>query len=68
MRTITAESIAVSDPAELPDAFARAFEIFESSRPRPVHIGVPIDVLDLPATGSDRLDGGACDRSPTRRR
>ncbi|MDX6375875.1 MAG: acetolactate synthase large subunit [Gaiellaceae bacterium] len=56
MRTITAESILVSDPAELPDAFARAWEIFQSGRPRPVHIGVPIDVLDLPAAGSDRLD------------
>src|SRR4029077_13406948 len=49
MATITAESIEVRDPAELPDAFARAFEIFESRRPRPVHIGIPIDVLDLPA-------------------
>ncbi len=56
MSTITAESILVSDPAELPDAFARAWEIFVSRRPRPVHIGVPIDVLDLPAAGSDRLD------------
>lgn len=55
MRTITADSIAVTDPAELPDAFARAFEIFASRRPRPVHIGIPIDVLDLPAAGSDRL-------------
>src|SRR5262249_57801523 len=46
MRTITAESIVVTDPAELPEAFARAFEVFESRRPRPVHIGIPIDVLD----------------------
>ena len=57
MQTITAESILVSDPAALPGAFARAWEIFESGRPRPVHIGVPIDVLDLPAAGSDRLEG-----------
>ena len=57
MSTITAESILVSDPAELPDAFARAWEIFEVARgPGPAHIGVPIDVLDLPAAGSDRLD------------
>ena len=55
MATITAESIDVRDPAELPEAFARAFEIFESRRPRPVHIGIPIDVLDLPAPSFERL-------------
>jgi acetolactate synthase-1/2/3 large subunit len=55
MATITAESISVGDPAELPAAFARAYEIFESGRPRPVHIGIPIDVLDLPAAGAERL-------------
>ena len=55
MSTITAESIEVRDPAELPEAFARAFEIFDSRRPRPVHIGIPIDVLDLPAASWDRL-------------
>ena len=55
MATITAESIEVRDPAELPEAFARAYEIFESRRPRPVHIGIPIDVLGLPASSSQRL-------------
>jgi thiamine pyrophosphate-dependent acetolactate synthase large subunit-like protein len=55
MATITAESIEVRDPAELPEAFARAFEIFDSRRPRPVHIGIPIDVLDLPAAAWERL-------------
>ncbi|MDX6628548.1 MAG: acetolactate synthase large subunit [Gaiellales bacterium] len=55
MATITADSIDVRDPAELPEAFARAFEIFESRRPRPVHIGIPIDVLDLPASAWERL-------------
>jgi thiamine pyrophosphate-dependent acetolactate synthase large subunit-like protein len=55
MATITAESIEVRDPADLPEAFARAFDIFESRRPRPVHIGVPIDVLDLPAGSWERL-------------
>ena len=55
MATITAESIEVRDPADLPEAFARAYEIFESRRPRPVHIGIPIDVLDLPASAAERL-------------
>ena len=67
MATITAESILVPDPAELPDAFARALEIFDSRRPRPVHIGVPIDVLDLPAparTGSARGAAPVADAAP----
>ncbi len=55
MATITADSIEVRDPDELPEAFARAFEIFASRRPRPVHIGIPIDVLDLPAQSCERL-------------
>ena len=55
MATITGESIDVRDPAELPAAFARAFEIFDSRRPRPVHIGIPIDVLGLPAPSWERL-------------
>ena len=55
MATITADSIEVRDPSDLPDAFARAFEIFESRRPRPVHIGIPIDVLDLPGAAWERL-------------
>ena len=29
----------------LADAFARAWDVFESARPRPVHIEVPVDVL-----------------------
>jgi thiamine pyrophosphate-dependent acetolactate synthase large subunit-like protein len=55
MATITAESIEVRDPADLPEAFARAFDIFLSRRPRPVHIGIPIDVLGLPAGSYARL-------------
>jgi thiamine pyrophosphate-dependent acetolactate synthase large subunit-like protein len=55
MATITADSIEVRDPADLPDAFAHAFEMFASRRPRPVHIGIPIDVLDLPAASWERL-------------
>ncbi len=55
MRTITAESIEVRDPETLPEAFARAWEIFECARPRPVHIGIPTDVLALPAGPPTRL-------------
>ena len=31
-------------PSELPEAFADAWEVFESSRPRPVHIEVPVEL------------------------
>ena len=56
----------VADPAELPDAFARAFEVFESRRPRPVHIGVPIDVLRPAGARASRPPrGGGVRRSPT---
>ena len=55
MKTICALSIDVRDPADLADAFAQAFEVFDSQRPRPVHISVPIDVLSLPAAGDQRL-------------
>ncbi len=55
MATICELSIDVRDPAELPEAFARAYEVFESRRPRPVHISVPIDVLSHTALETDRL-------------
>ncbi len=45
---ITAFSAMVTDPAEIPELCARAWEVFESGRPRPVHIAIPIDVLELP--------------------
>lgn len=45
MSTVTAFSHSVVDPAELPDVLARAREVFESRRPQPVHIQLPVDVL-----------------------
>ncbi|WP_083235977.1 5-guanidino-2-oxopentanoate decarboxylase [Halomonas caseinilytica] len=36
------------DPAGLPEALARAFAVFESRRPGPVHIEIPIDLFDAP--------------------
>jgi acetolactate synthase I/II/III large subunit len=46
---VTAFSHTVTDPAELPEVFSRAQEVFTSRRPRPVHIGLPTDVLKRPA-------------------
>lgn len=45
---ITAFSAMVHDPAEVPGLIARAFSIFHSARPRPVHIAIPIDVMEMP--------------------
>ena len=36
---------------ELPSVLDRAFAIMESSRPRPVHIEIPIDLFSLPVDG-----------------
>ncbi|MGO9883451.1 MAG: 5-guanidino-2-oxopentanoate decarboxylase [Solirubrobacteraceae bacterium] len=49
MSTVTAFSHTVRDPAELPDVLARAAEVFESRRPRPVHVALPLDVIKQPA-------------------
>jgi acetolactate synthase-1/2/3 large subunit len=45
MRQFTAFSHTVLDPAEFETALARAFAIFSSARPRPVHIEIPVNLL-----------------------
>jgi len=50
-RPITAFSAMVHDPAEVPELIAQAFSVFRSRRPRPVHIAIPIDVMEM------RVDG-----------
>lgn len=39
------------DPANLESVIARAFALFSASRPRPVYIEIPVDVLQLPYDG-----------------
>ena len=46
-RPITAFSTMVHDPAEVPELIAQAFTVFRSRRPRPVHIAIPIDVMEM---------------------
>lgn len=41
----------------LADLVARAFVMFRSGRPRPVHIPVPLDVLEQPAEADRRSRG-----------
>ncbi|NKB63657.1 MAG: 5-guanidino-2-oxopentanoate decarboxylase [Gammaproteobacteria bacterium] len=49
-RPITAFSTMVHDPAEVPELVAQAFTVFRSRRRRPVHIAIPIDVMEMPVT------------------
>ena len=60
---VTAFSHTLMRPDELPDVLARAFAVFSCSRPRPVHIEIPLDVITAPA---DHVSGklGAIPRRP----
>ncbi|WP_315928326.1 5-guanidino-2-oxopentanoate decarboxylase [Mesorhizobium sp. SP-1A] len=49
-RQFTAFSHTVLRAEELPQVIARAFAVFSSARPRPVHIELPIDLLTLDAS------------------
>jgi len=48
-RALTAFSATALEPEQVPALIARAFSVFSSERPRPVHIAIPIDVLAMPA-------------------
>jgi thiamine pyrophosphate-dependent acetolactate synthase large subunit-like protein len=45
MAPLTAFSRTVRDAGDLPQAMADAYAVFDSARPRPVHIELPLDVL-----------------------
>lgn len=47
-RPFTAFSETVRTPDDVPGLVARAFSVFRSERPRPVHIDIPIDVFGIP--------------------
>lgn len=44
----------VADAEEAVEAIAAGYESFEGTRPRPVHVEVPVDVLEQPWEGSVR--------------
>ena len=46
---LTAFSHTLMRADELPQVLARAFTLFPSARPRPVHIEIPLDVITAPA-------------------
>lgn len=45
---VAAFSRTIRDPAELEPALDDAFAVFAGARPRPVHLEIPIDVLQMP--------------------
>ncbi|WP_119301595.1 5-guanidino-2-oxopentanoate decarboxylase [Dongia deserti] len=49
IKQVSAFSHTVMTPAELPRVMARAFALFAGSRPRPVHIELPLDIITAPA-------------------
>ena len=50
---VCAFSHTVQHPDQLPEVLARAFALFGCTRPRPVHIEIPLDVLEMSADGLD---------------
>lgn len=47
---ITAFSAVALHTDDLPELVARAFAVFDSDRPRPVHLSIPLDVMDAPVS------------------
>jgi acetolactate synthase-1/2/3 large subunit len=54
---VAAFSHTLMEPEELPEVLFRAFSVFSSARPRPVHIEIPIDVIIAPADHVSRKLG-----------
>jgi len=54
---VSAFSNTLMRPEELPDVLFRAFSLFSSARPRPVHIEIPLDVMTAPADQVSRKIG-----------
>lgn len=46
MQKLLSHSWRLETPAELPELLAKAYAVFESTRPQPVHIEIPLDVMD----------------------
>ncbi|HEY4191328.1 MAG TPA: 5-guanidino-2-oxopentanoate decarboxylase [Mesorhizobium sp.] len=51
MEKVALFSQRITQAGELPAALARAFSLFATERPGPVHIEIPIDVMAMPADG-----------------
>ncbi len=60
----TAFSASVRATAEIPGLIARAFEVFDSARPRPVHIEIPIDLFPEPVAEAWTAEASAAKPEP----
>jgi acetolactate synthase I/II/III large subunit len=61
---VSAFSHTLMRPDDLPEVLARAFAVFSSARPRPVHIEIPMDVITAPADHVSRKLTGSLPRRP----
>ena len=59
VRSICAFSETVADAQELPQLIERAWNVFTSQRPRPVHLAIPMDVLEQMCTRFEKVDTAA---------
>ncbi|MER9652882.1 5-guanidino-2-oxopentanoate decarboxylase [Mesorhizobium sp. M0152] len=64
MEKVALVSRRVTEAGELPDALAQAFALFSSSRPGPVHIEIPTDIMVKPANGVAALLTNAAPPAP----
>ncbi len=66
MRTFCLSSERIEAPEDLAPAIDRAFALFSSGRPGPVHIEIPTDVMALPCPedGAAANSGGAASPDP----
>ncbi|MGX5829730.1 5-guanidino-2-oxopentanoate decarboxylase [Mesorhizobium sp. 43Arga] len=64
MEKVALLSRRVTQASELPDALAQAFALFSSSRPGPVHIEIPTDVMVKPADDIAALLSNAAPPAP----
>ena len=53
IQPLTGLTRTIRDPAELPEAMADAFRLFETGRPRPAVLNLTLDMLRAPATPGD---------------
>jgi 5-guanidino-2-oxopentanoate decarboxylase len=48
---LTALSITITDVDQIPESIAKAFKLFNSDAPRPVHISIPLSIIPQRVTG-----------------
>lgn len=61
---LTAFSKTAPSQAEVPNLIAQAFAVFRNGRPRPVHISLPLDVIDSPADYGNQVRNPAPPPAP----